>query len=247
MPRSYSSYIKEIHKQTGYLAIWPPDLHLELGTILRKEGALYTAYSSLSSLGIRFDDVEDPTAATWVYQTEGGVELTFKGSGEASPTGWDPVSKIEAGLQIVFRRNHGLIVALSGIRERRIGDLRTVDAAILNLPEGEWDADYAVVTQVRDAACATILLATSSGARLEVHAKAGIRELADLANPEVKLSIKHGANLSQQFVAKQGMTPFFRARRLKQSILAPATHLVAMSDDDSSFFEMVTPDELLNE
>ena len=81
MAKLYASYVREMYKQTGYMAIWPPDAHIELGMVLKEEGNQCICYSELASFGIDFEEAKDPTPANWEYQSEGGVAITFKASG----------------------------------------------------------------------------------------------------------------------------------------------------------------------
>lgn len=130
-----------------------------------------------------------------------------------SAEGMKTVTDADAGIKVEFARENAVVLSLKGVSFTRIDDLRRLSSDLYEkYSDGLWDIDYCVVTEIAAADSGTILVSGSRDSSVELKAAADIGPQGlTLANADAKLGITYSSGMHTQVVAKQGITPLFRA------------------------------------
>jgi hypothetical protein len=225
-------YTQAVHTETGYHATWLPGSTLRIGDVGTMEGNVFVPRSDLLSLGIHFEEVSEGGARPITFQSAGGIDITAGGSADAvasEPTG-------ETTVKVSFGGEGAALLETLGCRDRRVKDQPSLEQDIREaLHRGVWDLRWVVVTQVVEAASATVLVADAGGA--EVCLRAGASLPAgnfSLADANLGLSVTSRRDVGIVVIAHEGLTPLFRAMRLKKRMFSsePAfEHLLEAEPD----------------
>jgi hypothetical protein len=244
MPSPHRQYTKELYDKFDYIATWLPTAPIKLGDvgIVAKSG--FDQLTSLEKLDISFDVREGASIGQFSYATEGAVSVHFKAQGEVPP----PLSQLmqaEAGVIIEMGRASATLFQAADARSRSIDDPASLGRRILDRYKlGEWDGHHFVVTEVMEAKAATILISSSADARVEfsVSGKAtvGVLNLTDL---DAGLRIEHKRNLHTEIVARGGLVPLFRARRVHRRYLGLG-EAIFREPEPQIEFDAITPEHL---
>jgi hypothetical protein len=202
--------------------------------------------SSLGQFGIRFAETElkDDGKETFNYASAGAVEIGLKLAGKLSKlTPHLPIER--AGLGIRFDREHAIAFYADGATHSGIADELSLAKEVISLIKaGLWDKDWAFVTHLVRAASTTALVARSYGAGIEFALSAGVTagglELLS-ADADARTFASHEMQLT--IVAAGGMTPLFRAKRVKRRWwLSTKYELRAAYTDELDQLEQTTGD-----
>jgi len=174
--------------------------------------------TTLKELGVPFITRQGAAPLDFSYTSASGVALQIKAKGEAAASTTLPVAK--AGVEVKFSKQGAFVFQATGNRIHEIENKATVGRAVIRLYEqGRWEADWAVVDTIVEAGAATILVANSAGAALELAADAPL-EATDLVRLDIGLAVNSQSGDIIRFVAAQGLTPMFKLSRVKSSLLA---------------------------
>lgn len=235
MASEAESYAKEMRSKWGlYFVEWPPGVALALGDyggimdgVFIKEGNLKRDY------GIDFavdPAPEIPTDAHYSHFSEGSVEVNFRARGQGRAGG-----AVKAGLDLTFRRDHSVFFNAAGCRVETIASPALLRAHILGLVrQGRWEYRWHVITRLVHSSSCTVLVASTAGATASLDANADVPAI-DLANANVKMSLKTASSMSAEAVVTGDATPLLGCHRLKSSFFdsmkwAP-TKLMAAAED----------------
>lgn len=239
-------YTRELFDKFSYLAAWLPGVPLRLGDVGVVRDGHFQRVSSLENLGFTFAVRPDHAALQLDYASRGAVSVTFKAAGAVPPPG-SVLARASAGVVIRMSRENSVLFQVLGASFPSIDDQLGLEHEIRRRhAAGEWDTDHLVVTELVQARAATILIASSSDARVELSARgnlnAGSISVADL---DAGFEIAHLRGMHTRIVASQGLTPLFRAKRLRNRLLAgpvfrggdpgprgPDLQFAALSPDD---------------
>ena len=211
------TYLNEIHQRFAYLPTWLPNSKLQLGDVgvLRGEG--FRQMTTLKELGVPFITRRGAAPLDFSYTSASGVALQVKAKGAVAPGTTLPAAK--AGVEVKFSKQGAFIFQAAGNRVHEIENKATVGQAVIRLYEqGRWESDWSVVDTVVEASAATILVANSGGAALELAADAPL-DAAGLARLDIGLVVNSQSGDMIHFVAAQGLTPLYRLSRAKSSLL----------------------------
>ncbi len=123
-----------------------------------------------------------------------------------------------------------------GCTTSSIEDQISLGKSIIDMyAKGQWNKDWAVITELVRAESGTILISAARNAKLELSVSASLASAGfNLADASLGLGIEFMSNMHTKTIAepKQSLTPLFKARRLKStkplnSIFA-ARHILAM-------------------
>lgn len=234
MAKAWEQYTKEMAKSFGYLATWTPGVTLALGDVgvLRKN--LFTRISSLQNLGIAFQTREDQTREDQKYASSGSLSVVFKAAGQV-PTAGSALTEAEAGVTIEFTRKKAVVYEALGCTSPSIDDQAKLGSEIIKrYKTGGWNKDWVVITELVMAESGTVLISEEKGAKIEISAKGTVAGAAfSLAEASVALAIVSQRDMQTTLVAKDGLTPLFRARGVKSQDSIPAflaAHSVGAAD-----------------
>lgn len=209
-------YIKELKRQFGYHATWLPGTKIELGDIGTMVKGTFVKISNLEDKGISFEIEYDTTKTNLDHASKGSVSISSKASGSI-PSAGSVLKEGEAGITVNFNREKSILFKAKGTLSHSIKDQIKLGKDIIKLYEaGDWNINLVVVTEVVVADSATILISNSSNAKIELKAKAELNVSSvgiTSADLDINPAFSHG--LSTEIIASSGITPLFRARKVK--------------------------------
>lgn len=217
--KTHKKYAREIKQQFGYLATWLPSTPLALGDVGILKNNLFTKISNLSNFDIKFDIVSDESISDIEHSSKGSVSITTKASGAITPEG-SSLGKIDAGIIVEFSKENAILFKAIGTTSPSIKDQISLGEKIIALyKEDKWDKDWVVITEKVDASSATILISSSANSKIELKAKGEVNASAlDIADASLGFEAIFSKDLSTIIVAKQSLTPLFKASKVKSNI-----------------------------
>ena len=165
------------------------------------------------------------------YKSKSGVTIKSKAKGKTDAS-FKSIAAADAGLSVEFTRANGIAFSLRKCYQHRIADQFKLARDLLSLPQDAWQRDHAVVTEIVVTGSGTVLISSSRKSRLEIQAKADIgNSIAELANANASLSIALSEDMNTEIVARSGLTPLFKAVRIKESYWTRERRVVPMGGD----------------
>lgn len=218
MAKAWQQYASEMFNKFGYLATWTPGVQMELGDVGVVKDKLFTRITTLANLEIPFEVRPDASKESQKHSSSGSVSITFKAAGKAPALG-SALSQAEAGFSIDFKKSNSTVYEALGCLAPSINDQVAIGKRIQELyDQGDWNKDWAVVTELVTADSATVLISNSSSAKIELSASGNVAtggvSLADLT---ANLQIAYSKDMQTVLVSKEGLTPLFKARALKSN------------------------------
>ena len=217
MAKAWDQYTKEMFEKFGYMATWTPGVQLELGDVGVVKDRLFTRITSLANLGISFNKREDKTEELQKHASSGSVSIVFKAAGKAPAVG-SVLTQAEAGFTIEFKKSKATVYEATGCVAPMIDDQVAVGKKILELyQKGEWNKDWAVITELVQAKSATVLISNSSSAKIELSASGTITGTPSLADVSAQFSLAFSKDMMTSLISQSGLTPLFKARAIKSN------------------------------
>ncbi len=238
-------YLKEVNKKFKYRPTWVPGKPLKIGDIGILEKGVFSHRGTLDEKGIPFTVRIDESDSDMSYSSEGGVTIAAKLAGKASM----PESQLaegDAGLTISFSKEKATVFKLNGTKTSIITNAGAVGQEILNrYIQNNWEKDWVVITELIEANSATILVSNSKESKVELKAKANVQasEDLDIADAGLGLSIVGKKDLAVEIVAKDGITPLFRAAGIKKKLFGSEKFVARSILGDEVFAEINMTDE----
>lgn len=216
-------YIKEMRKQIGYFATWLPGTPMAIGDIGVFKKNVFTKISNLSDKGIQFEIEPDTTESDIEHHSSGNVIITTKAAGKVIPD--STLSEINAGISVDFKRANSILFKANRTTTPSLKDQIKLGQQILALyKKGEWDKDWAVITELVHAQSSSILIATESESKIELEATGNITTGAlDIADTNANFEVTYTKGVSTKIIAEKGLTPLFKASKVKSNIFRPPT------------------------
>ena len=220
--RTSKKYTKELKKQFNYFATWLPGTPLELGDIGVFKNNHFSKISNLEGFGIQFEIEPDLTKSTIEHSSKGAVSITTKASGTIAPQA-SALGKVDAGITVEFSKENAILFKANDTTSPSIKNQITLGQQILTLfKEGKWDKDWAVITEIVNAKSGTVLISSSSNSKIELKANGDVEAAKlDIADAELGLEVRYSKDLSTKIIAEEGLTPLFKASKVKGRIFGP--------------------------
>jgi hypothetical protein len=206
-------------KQFGYLATWFPGTDLKLGLIGVMDGKTFVPKSSIRSLGVSFRNTRDDSVDKLLqFKSSKSIDVQGKAKGTVSNIA-PSIPEAKAGLAVAFGNETGVVFSAQGVKATRIDDVLSLERAIWDLWDRYlWDESWVIITELLSTQRCTILISEGGRSKVELEAKgaagAGGLDIADLS-AGFKLVSSRG--MHTQIVGEAGLTPLFRAIRVKDS------------------------------
>lgn len=218
MASPQEQYTREMHEKFGYLAIWAPNVTLKLGDVGVITKHEFSFMTTLEERGIKFRVRRGDRPASYEHRSAGGVSVHVKAAGEAPPAG-SLLTTAEAGVSVKFSRAGAVYFRANGMLVHMILDQERLGKEILNRYElGEWEEDYAVVTELLVADASTILISHEGEAQMDLKAGADFNPASfDIASGRAGLTMASIRNMQTTIVGESGLTLLFKARKVKRS------------------------------
>lgn len=211
-------YTQALHKKFRYRATWAPGAPIRIGDIGVIEDGTFTLKSTLGSMGMPTPRVRrDPRADDeWQFESSKDVSWIAKAKGTVSAT-VPNVPKGKLGAAISFGKQGAVVLSLKDVTIQMLEDVVAIEDAMWDLLERDlWDQDWAIITETVQAKRGTVLISAGSNAKVELMAKgsatAGPVKLGDIS---MGFSLVSKQGMHTTFVAKDGLTPMYRAIRFK--------------------------------
>lgn len=218
MAKAWEQYANEMYKRFGYLATWTPGVPLRLGDFGFVKDKLFTRIDNIESLGIAFRIRPDTTKETQKHSTAGSVSISFKAAGKAPQIG-SVLTEAEAGFTVEFKRNKSTVYEAVGCVAPSIENQVEVGNAILEkFRQGEWNKDWAVITELVETDSATILISNSSNSKVELTVSGNVAPGGvSIADINAGLQVAFSKDMNTTLISQQGLTPLFKARAIKSN------------------------------
>lgn len=241
-------YTRELFDKFSYLATWLPGVPLRVGDLGVMQDGHFQRVSSLENLGVTFTVRQDHASANLDYASRGAVSVSFKAAGAIPPDG-SVLAEASAGVVIQMNRENSVLFQVLGASFPSIEDQLSLEHEIRRRhAEGQWNMDHLVVTEVLQARVATILIASSSDARVELSARGNLSPTnLSIADLDAGFEIAQVRGMHTRIVASEGLTPLFRAKRLRNRFFAGVVFRgdePESRDPDDLEFAMLGPDDL---
>lgn len=212
------TYCQDVSRELRMLAAWPPGSPMKVGSVGRFLGdRIFEPETTLGSYGIKPTVDDDPGAGVLTYTSKGVNESSFT-VGAHVPDLASGVVDAKAKVTVKFAREHGIIFRASGLRYQTMRDQPNMAKEVARLAEsGQWGRDWYIVTQVVQAASASVLIANAPSAEVELvlGADANVAGI-ELLGAELKPRVVRHKDMHILIVA-EGLAPLFKAKRVKRT------------------------------
>jgi len=211
-------YVKEISKQYGMKASWPPSLPINVGTIGKLIKGQFHPQTDLNKLGISFSTIRRHFQEV-DYASENSVSITAKLAGDPTIPG-SILSVAQAGIHIEFTKKNAILLRATNNYHILIDDLVSLENQIEQLKrQSKWKKEWAVVTEgINAAGGTTVIISSQSSAKVDVLAKAGLTSIQDvnIADINATFSVLKKSYITTSIVGQAGLMPLFRAWTYKR-------------------------------
>jgi hypothetical protein len=154
------------------------------------------------------------------YTSEGAVDITAKLAGQASAP-QSGLAQGDAGITVQFKKQDAVVFQINGSRTHQLQNTGEIEREVLKrFRENNWPKDWVIITELVEAKEATILISNSKDSVIELKANADVRATNDLdvADTQLNLSVIAKKGISTEIVAKEGITPLYRASGIKKPV-----------------------------
>jgi hypothetical protein len=233
------TYCRDVSRELRLLATWPPGAPMRVGSVGRFLGdRVFEPETSLGSHGITVPVDDDPGPGVLSY-TSDGVREQGVAAGAHLPDLAGGAVTAKATVRISFQREHGIVFRASGLRYRTMRDQPTMARKVARLAEtGQWGRDWYIVTQVVEAASASILISDAPSAEVELalaaNAEAGG---VDLLGAELSPRVVRHRGMHVLIVGASGLAPLFKAKRVRRTFFGDVTLKAGFGPADASGIE----------
>ena len=238
-------YIREMHNSLDYWAAWAPGVEIKLGDCGRLDDDwAFLPERNIKAFGIDFSVDESPSTTPWSHTSDHAMTFTFQVQGGEKIIPQIPQGT--AGIQIDFHRENAVVFAAVEGRHSRIADIYELKRQVLDLArKGQFPNDFVVVTEVVKAESATVLLSVDKEGKYVASASADFKAgIVDVGNASLNISTQVADKVKTEIVAKNHVTPLFRAVKLHKGFLDyKVSPLEAAAEEDLPFVDL-TPTEL---
>ncbi len=215
-------YTQELRDHTNYSGTWLPTIQVSPGEVGRIEQYQYQRLTTLQELGIPFQVTPGHIQADVDYTSSGAVSLAVKVAGQV-PLPTSALTLAEAGVHIQFSRQNAVVFRAAGCASTTISNRLELEKEIINRYQaGNWEKEWVVIMEVVSAASATILIASGSGAKLDLRAGGQLSAAQfNLADVEAGFEVAQESNIATRIVAASQLTPLFKAAGIQTRIFRP--------------------------
>jgi hypothetical protein len=237
-----AAYSKDVWKQRGVCAIYPPGETLKLGDVYEYHRGAYNFRTTLDTLGIPVSKRRSEALKSWDCSSRNTCTVVTKVKGKV-PSGvvTKVLGKADAGAVIKFTSETAYLMSLADIAVQQLVNTEEVETAVKDLFwRNNWDTSYLIVTQVWTAKRATIITSGSTSTQVELSAAADVKlsKAVEVVDLSAGYRTADKGQATDIFVSET-LTPLFRARRLSLlGALKPAGRKGGYLDS------MVAPDVL---
>ncbi len=217
---SANFYSKTLRKKYNFFGNWEPGAPIELGDIGVLDKYTFTRLGHLSHEGIDFETITDNKMGDLSFQSEKGINVLQKASGEVSPKAstWLDAS---AGYVIEFTSDNAILFqakeTLTHSIDNQIALAREIEARFNSKEESTWKKSWVVVTQIVTAKKGTVIVSQDSNGKLELKAKGDAGwDSFDLVDLDGKFELNKSQFSGFLFEANEEFTPLFKLSGIRK-------------------------------
>ena len=213
-------YCSEVKKDTRvYFAQWLPNTTIELGTVGVLNGHVFIPKTSLAEQGITgIGEVADPSSTPLDIQSHKDVKVTLKLAGQVS-TGAPSIPQANAGVVVEFGHQGAYVIKAGASYEPRLANVaRLEDEILARFKAGSWKKEWVVVSQLVKTPKASILVAQTSSAKVEITAQgdATVGQAVKLGDVKFSFDITSESGKVYNFLDANDVTPLFQLVGVKR-------------------------------
>ena len=205
-------YVQGIHHKLDYFATWLPGRTLTLGDFGPLVDGALDYKGRLADQHVAFDERVDRNPVDYSHTSDAGVRIDIKAAAATA------VPAIKGKAAVHFAQRGAFVFHATGCVGHAIADQVDLEAQLRAAHEqGRWDLDWVVVTEVVWAERATILIANSVGAQVDLSVQGDLAAaVRNLASAEAGVALEAQSGDVTQVIAATGLTPLYRLARLKK-------------------------------
>ena len=211
MASIYQFYLEHMATKTGYRATWEPNRPLTIGAIVKLEKGVFSIQSSLGKEGIPMEVMDDTSKGVVDYSSSGSVNIGVKAAGQA-PLAGSALTNVDAGFSIGFASDKSVLFQADKTKTLQITNLGAIEREVIQrVNDSRWPKDWLIVTQLVQAATATIIISFSSNSKIDLKASANVgTPQLKLTDASLGLSVVNEKGSHFKAIAANGITPLYR-------------------------------------
>jgi hypothetical protein len=208
---AYRQYTRSLLGALNWRGTWPPSDSVELGDVGVLKDGVFEAETTLGDLGVNFSGNQGRAKASVDYQSSSGVSVRTKLAGETSPY-FTHVGRGRAGVLFRFSRRGAVVFSAVSCQIVGIEGMASLQAKLRRLRRsGEWHRHWVFVHRTIHASSATILVAGSRSAGVELRADASVTAI-DLARIGAGLAVARREGMEVAMVATGDVMPLYQVK-----------------------------------
>lgn len=220
MANASQFYLEHVYAvSSGYRATWDPALPLQIGDLVKIDdfGVLNTR-GSLSDKGIQAVTRTSVSPLDLKLSSQQGIQVNVKAAGTL-PVATSTLANADAGFNIQFGKNNGVLFNISGYKTTMITNLDEIEAKVLEQYRNKtWDADLLIITNLIQADSATIIISDQGSASIDLKASANVNAATlKITDASLGLTCTSQTGSTLQFIALGGLTPLYKVMGLHGS------------------------------
>ncbi|MFZ2897006.1 MAG: hypothetical protein WA004_00185 [Saprospiraceae bacterium] len=220
MSLSMETYLRQMSNKFQYRATWSPYRKMQVGRFGSFSGSNWMEEGSLiDDFDLDIKISSDPGQNVLELTSETGVTISTKLSGKPSGA-FAALSDTEAGIAVEFGAENAIVFRAKNITHHQLANKAAITRKIVDLwRKGIWKEHYLILSEVMEAASATILVSAGANAKIELKADATIETgNIDIADASLGLEAARDQNIGVNIVAKSGITPLYQVVGLKRKL-----------------------------
>ncbi|WP_457335850.1 hypothetical protein [Rhizobacter sp. P5_C2] len=166
-------YTSSVRRELGRHAVWEPGNPLALGDFGEFSNGVFSKRGSINEFATTFQ-LEEGTRGFYEFTSEGttAVQIDADGSARAGGGSVPQAGNAIAALEFSFGSSGGLVIRAA---KSHVQSMSNIFEVALNLRKSPgWNFNWVVVSSIRFAAPATILMGLSKGTKLRVEGSAAV-------------------------------------------------------------------------
>jgi len=195
-------------------------------------------------LDIEFAERPDPDPSPLNFQSESGVEISFKAAGQINPN-MPNLPQADAGAAVKFSGLGAFLFNAPESYEPSIENIVHVQKEILDAyKQGRWNSSWVVIVRLVYTPTATIIVSKSSDAEIELAAQGDISTTSfNLGEANISLTTCHMKNEVVYIPVAKEITPLFQVAKIKRRwYLGPYISTLKKDYDITDSPDFITPE-----
>lgn len=219
MANPHKFYLQHMAAKSGYRATWDPGKSLKIGYVGKLDGnGIFNVFGTLQKYGIPVE-VDSGNKGNLDYTSSDSVSISIKAAGTA-PVAGSVLTDAEAGFSIAFKGEKSIVFQTSGNKTHQLINLAEIQELVLEkYANDNWDKEWLIVTELIESDAATIIIANSSSASLDLKASAAVGTAGlKLTDASLGLSVAKETGSTLKYIAEGGLTPLYRLMGIRSPL-----------------------------